>query len=139
MSFLGPKWLICHEQNFFGTSNYYHFHLSIGPFHCAKFKKILTVDPEILGCTIFGPKMFHLAQTKFFWKIIKIILSYLLAPLIVQNLKKILPVDPVMRMHNFFPKCEFFFRKLVNEPCFFHSCLSTCQKSKSDINLLVKY
>ena len=32
-----------------------------------------------------------------------------------------------------------FFRKPVNEPCFFHSCLSTCQKSKSDINLLVKY
>ena len=34
---------------------------------------------------------------------------------------------------------ENFFRKPVNEPCFFHSCLSTCQKSKSDINLLVKY
>ena len=34
---------------------------------------------------------------------------------------------------------ESFFRKPVNEPCFFHSCLSTCQKSKSDINLLVKY
>ena len=32
-----------------------------------------------------------------------------------------------------------FFRKPVNEPCFFHSCQSTCQKSKSDINLLVKY
>ena len=34
---------------------------------------------------------------------------------------------------------EDFFTKPVNEPCFFHSCLSTCQKSKSDINLLVKY
>ena len=32
-----------------------------------------------------------------------------------------------------------FFRKPVNEPCFFHSCLSTCQKLKSDINLLLKY
>ena len=32
-----------------------------------------------------------------------------------------------------------FFRKPINEPCFFYSCLSTCQKSKSDINLLVKY
>ena len=40
---------------------------------------------------------------------------YLLTLFIVQNLKK-------------------FF-----QPCFFHSCLSTCQKSKSDINLLVKY
>ena len=33
----------------------------------------------------------------------------------------------------------FHWAKPVNEPCFFHSCLSTCQKSKSDINLLVKY
>ena len=34
---------------------------------------------------------------------------------------------------------ENFFRKPVNEPCSFHSCLSTWQKSKWDINLLVKY
>ena len=33
---------------------------------------------------------------------------------------------------------ENFFRKPVKEPCFFHSCLSTCQKSKSDISLLMK-
>ena len=32
-----------------------------------------------------------------------------------------------------------FFRKSVNKPCFFHSCLFTCQKSKSDINVLMKY
>ena len=29
--------------------------------------------------------------------------------------------------------------KPINEPCFFHSCLSICPKSKSDINILVKY
>ena len=34
------------------------------------------------------------AQTKFFWKIIDIILMYLLAPFILQTFKKILPVDP---------------------------------------------
>ena len=34
---------------------------------------------------------------------------------------------------------ENFFRKPLNEPCFFHSWLSICQKLKSDINLLVKY
>ena len=51
----------------------------------------------------------------------------------------------VTRMRNFwaqnspFPKWKFFFRKPVNEHCFFHSWLSTCKKSKSDINLLVKY
>ena len=51
----------------------------------------------------------------------------------------------VMRMHNFctqngpFPQMRIFFRKPVSEPCFFHSSLPTCQKSKSGINLLVKY
>ena len=50
-----------------------------------------------------------------------------------------------MRMCNFwvqngpFPQMRIFFRKPANEPCFFYSCLSTCQKSKSNINLLVKY
>ena len=50
-----------------------------------------------------------------------------------------------MRMCNFwaqngpFPQMRIFFRKPVNEPCFFHSCLSRCQKSKTCINLLVKY
>ena len=37
------------------------------------------------------------------------------------------------------PQMRIFFRKTVNEPCFFHSRQSTCQKSKSDINLLLKY
>ena len=76
-----------------------------------------------------------------FLKIINIILIYLLAPFIVQNFKKILPADPELwgcaifgpKMAHF-PKWEFF-RKTINEPCFFHSRLSTCQKSKSDINL----
>ena len=96
--FSGPKWPICPEQNFFGTNHYYYFHLPIGPFHCAKFKKILTVDPELWGCAIFGSKMSEF---------------------------ECLGLN--------------FFRKPVNKPCFFHSYLSTCRKSKSDINLLVKY
>ena len=49
---------------------------------------ILTADPELWGCAIFELKMVHLTQTKFFWKIIKIILIYLLAPFIVKILKK---------------------------------------------------
>ena len=32
---------------FFGINHYYYFHLPIGPFHYAKFKKILTADPEL--------------------------------------------------------------------------------------------
>ena len=89
-------------------------------FHYAKFKKILTEDPELWGCTIFGPKMVHLPQTNFFWKIINIILIYLLAPFIVQNFKKILPADPELwgcaifgPKIAHFPKWEFFSENLL--------------------------
>ena len=88
--------------------------------------------------------MVHLNQNNFFWKII-IILIYLLAPFIVQNFKKLFQRIQSYEEAQFwglmvhFPKWEFFFRKPINEPCFFHSWLPTCQKSKSNINLLVKY
>ena len=88
-----PKMVQCPEQNFFGTNYYYYFHLTIGPFHCAKFKKILTAHPELWVCTIFVPKMVCLPQL--FWgEIINIILIYLLALFIVQNFEKILLADP---------------------------------------------
>ena len=113
--FSGPKWPICPEQIFFGTNHYYYFHLPIGLFHCAKFKKFFTADPELWGFAIFGPKIVHLPQTNIFWEIINIILIYLLAPFIVQNFKKILPADPELwgcaifgpKMAHF-PKWEFF-------------------------------
>ena len=39
-----------------------------------------------------------------------------------------------------FPRMRIFSENLLMSfVSFFHSCLSTCQKSKSDINLLVKY
>ena len=102
-------------------------------------------DPELWGCAIFGPKMVHLPQTNFFWKIIDIILMYLLDPFILQTFRKILPVDPELwecaifrPKMALFPKRDFF-RKPVNEPCLIHSCLSTWQKSKPDIYLLLKY
>ena len=40
MPFSGPKWPIYPERISFDT-NHYYFHLPIGPFHCAKFKKFL--------------------------------------------------------------------------------------------------
>ena len=95
MQFSGQKWLICPEQTFFGTNHYYYFRLPTSP--CAKFKNILTVDPEFWGCTIFRSKMVHLAQF-FFGKIVNIIFIYLLAPFIVQNFKKILTADPELRV-----------------------------------------
>ena len=60
VSFSSQKWPICHEQCFFDTNLYYYFHLPIGLFHCAKFKKILKVDPELWRCSISGPKLVHL-------------------------------------------------------------------------------
>ena len=70
---------------------------------------------------------------------------YLSALFIVQNLKKfLLQIQSYEDAQFLGPKWpiypnENFFRKTVNKPCFFHPCLSTCQRSKSDINLLVKY
>ena len=119
-----------------------NFHLPINPFIVQNLK-ILTADPELWQCAISWPNIDHLPPI-FFLKII-IILIYLLAPFIVQNLKKLLPADPELWGYvilgpttTHFPN-EIFFRKPVNEPCFFHSCLSTYQKVNSDINLLVKY
>ena len=43
-------------------------YLPVGPFHCAKFKKILTTDSELWGCAIVGPKMAHLPKWEFFQK-----------------------------------------------------------------------
>ena len=81
-----------------------------------------------------GPKWSICPQQNIFWKIISIILIYLSAPFIAQNLKKILPVDPELWYIIFgpkiarFPKWEFFSENLLMS-----------EKSKSDINLLVKY
>ena len=89
--FSGPKWPICPEQNFFGTNHYYYFHLPIGPFHCAKFKKILPADPELWGCTIFGPKMAHFPKWEFFSKNLSMsLVSFIHAYLHAKNQSQIL-------------------------------------------------
>ena len=84
-------------NNFFLVIYYYHSHLPISPFHCAKFKKNSSSGSRVM-------------RMRNFW---------------AQN-------SP-------FPQMRIFFRKPANEPCFFYSCLSTYQKSKTDITLLVKY
>ena len=113
-------------------------------FTVQNFKKLLC-QIQSYEDTFLGPIWSTCPEQIFFWKIINIILISLLAPFIVQNCKKIPPTDPGLwgctsfgpKMAHF-PKWDFF-REPVNEPCFFHSWLSTCQKSKSNINLLVKY
>ena len=130
---------------FFDTSHYYYFHLPIGPFHCAKFKKILTADPESWQCTIFGPKMIHKSQ--FFFLENYYYHSHLpISPFHCAKFQKnffqqIQSYEDVQSLGPKWPISlnEKFFRKSVHEPCFFYSCLSTCQKPNSDINLLAKY
>ena len=81
----------------------------------------------------------------FFWNITSIILIYWLATFIVQNFKKILFANPELwgctifgpKMAHF-PWDFFFFIKHVNEPWFFHSCLSTCQ-NQSEILAIKEY
>ena len=112
-------------------------------FNEQNFKNFLQRIQRYEDAPFLGPKWS--ICPKFFLEIMNIILIYLLAPSIVQNFKKILSADPKLwwcaifgpKMAHF-PKWEFF-RKSINEPYFFHARLSTCQKSKSDINLLVKY
>ena len=63
-------------------------------FHYAKFKKALIADPEFWGYAIFlGPKWSICPKQIFLGEIFNIILIYLLATFIVQNLKKILDVQ----------------------------------------------
>ena len=106
----------------------------MAPFILQNFKKNSWADPEL-----FAMNKIFLIQT------IIITFIYLLALFIVQNLKKFLQRIQSYEDAQFLgPKWpispnENFFRKPVNEPYFFYSCLSTCQKPKPDINLLVKY
>ena len=64
----------------------------------------------------------------------------------MQNFKNSYNRPRDMRMHHFwaengpFPQMRIFSEYLlISLVPFIHSCLSTCQKSKSDINLLIKY
>ena len=89
------------------------------------------------------------APNKFFFleKIINIIFIYLFGPFHCAKFqkKKLLQQIQSYEYAPFVgPKWSIclndnFFRKPVNKPCSFHLFLSTCQKSKSDIYLLMKY
>ena len=121
-----------------------NFDLHNDPFHCAKFRKSSCSRSRVMTMHHFWTQHGPFAPNKFFWKII-IILIYLLAPFIVQNLKKTSSSGSrVMRMCNFWAQNDPFlqmriFSENLLTSCFFHSCLSACQKLKSDINLIVKY
>ena len=143
-SFSDPKWPICPEQIFLVQTIIITF-ISLLALFIVKNSKNSYCGFRVMMMHIFWAQNGPFAQKKF-WKIIDTILIYLLAPSIVQNLKKNSSWGSrVTRMLNFgaqngpFPQMRIFFRKPVNVPCFFHSCLSKYQKSKSYINLSVKY
>ena len=114
-------------------------------FSLCKIQKNSYSRSRVMRMHIFWPKMVHLPQTHF------VLENYYHSHLPVSHFHcKIFKKKFFQRIQSYKdvqfldPKWpispnEIFFRKPVNEPCFFHSCLSTCQKSKSDINLLVKY
>ena len=90
----GPKYPNLFWTKLFGKNYYYYFHLPIGPFHWAKFKKNSYSGSRVMRMHHFWAQNGPFALNNYFWKIIKITLIYLLSPFIVQNFKKILPGDP---------------------------------------------
>ena len=124
----------------FSVKKHYYFHLQTGLFQYAKFKNTLTWIQSYDDVPFLGQK-WSICPKQFFLKFNNTILIYLQALLFCKILKNSSSGSRVMRMHHFwaqngpFSQNEDFFKKPVSKPCFFHSCLSTCQKSKSVINL----
>ena len=110
------------------------------------YKKNLRVDSGLWRCKPFlGPKQPICPEQNCFGYKPLLLLSSTYGSFHCAKFKRNLTMDSELwRCTIFGPKVVHlpqinFFRKPINEPCFFYSCLSTCQKSKSDINLLVKY
>ena len=144
--FWAKKSPVCPEQDFFGTNHYYYFHLPIDPFHWAKFKKNSYSESRVMRMHNFWAQNGPFAPKCFFWKKPLISFSFTYWPLLLCKILKkfsqrIQSYEDVSVLGPKQPICpnENFFRKPVNKPCSFHSSLSTCQKSKSDIHLLMKY
>ena len=103
---------------------------------CKILKKLLQQIQSYEDAPFWSPK-WSICPKQFFWgKIINIYNSHLpISPFHCPKfLKNSSSGSRVMRMHNCwvqngpFPQMRTFLRKPVNDPCFFHSCLSTCQK-----------
>ena len=133
-------------NNFFWYKSLLLLSATYWPFSlCKMLKKFLQRIQSYKNVSFLGPKWFSCPKQKVFLKkIMNIIFIYW--PLsFCKIFEKFFQRIQSYEMHNFwaqngpFPQMRIFFWKPVNEPFLFHSCLSTCQKSKSDIYLLVKY
>ena len=134
MPFSGPKWPICPEQIFFGTNHYYYFHLPIGPFHCARFMKNSYGRSKVVRMPHFWDKNGPFAPILFGKLVISFSSNYFLLSLCKiskKSFQQTQSYEDVQFLCKQWPIClnDNFFRT-VNEPCSFHSCLSTCHKSK---------
>ena len=54
--------LFAPNKNVFGKNEQYHFHLPIGPIHCAKFFKNSYNGSRVMWMCHFGSKMTHLPK-----------------------------------------------------------------------------
>ena len=108
------------------------------PFSLRKIQKILTVDPELWQCTIFGSKMLHLSQTNLSLKNYYCHSHLPISPFLCAKFKKTSSSRfRVMRMSNFwvqndsFPQIRVFsenlFRSLVS---FIHAYLHAKNQSQ---------
>ena len=139
MPFFGLKQPICPEQNIFGTSHYYHFHLPFGPFHCAKFKKNSYSGSRVIRMRLFRALNGPLAQTNYFLK--KKYWYHFHLPIGPFHCEKFLKKSNsgfrVKMMRHFwakndpFAQIRFFFRKPVKFVPFIHAYLHV--KNQSEI------
>ena len=116
----------------------------LAPFILQNFKKVLKANPDLRGCSTRSPKIPQFVLNKFFGYKPLLLLSstywyFSLGKILKKFLQRIHSYEDAQFLGQKWSIFTNFFRKPVNEPCFFHSCLSTCKKSKSDIYLLVKY
>ena len=125
---------------FFGK-NHITFIYLLALFIAQNFKKFLQRIQSYEDAPFLGPKWSIYPKQIFFWKIISFPSSYYplsLCKIFKKFFQRIQSYENAQFLGPKYPM-RIFFRKPVNVPCFFHSCLSTCQKPKSDINLLAKY
>ena len=101
--------------------------------------RVMTIHHFWAQSAPFSPNNFFFLENYYHHSHLRI------SPFHCAKLKKNSSSRSVMRICNLwvqngpFSQIRMFFRKPVNQPCLFYSCLSTCQKSNSEINLLVKY
>ena len=113
------------------------------PFILQNLKKVLRADPELSDVPFLGPKWPICPEQFFFCYKPLFLLSSTYWPYSLCKIKKkfwlhIQSYEDAQFLGPKLPICsnEDFYRKPVNKPCFFHSCLTTSQKSSSDFTTL---